>query len=172
MLNKSIALQNFCLSLLFTQRKKQTKQVKSFSGFFCEYWSWHTITFCGMPITTHLSKPTQMHHHAVISIKQVQNWPQSVTVGGYLFQVLKITPILNSDLQPINNSQLNSFQTQFNCTSLFQIHTCSHHNSFHGISWLGVHKTSSHLLGSPKSTDPRPMSSILHKNVGISWSLS
>ena len=46
-----------------------------------------------------------------ISIQPAQNSPR-VTSGGYFFEVLKITPILNSDLQSIHNSQFNSFQTQ------------------------------------------------------------
>ena len=59
-------------------------------------------------------------------------------VGWLIIKSIEDNPIFNSHLQLIHNSRFHSSQTQFNCTSQFQIH--SHHNSFHGINILGVRK--------------------------------
>ena len=134
MLNKSIAIQNYCLSFLLIQRKWTNNTGLKFD-FFSEYWPWHTITFCGMQKSQHIWANT----HKCIIISHINQTYLKLTTPGNLFQVLKISPIFNSDLQQIHNSQFHSFQT-------VQLHikvssSCSHHNSFHGTSWLGVRKT-------------------------------
>ena len=56
---------------------------------------------------------THTNTSPIISIKQAQNWPPRVTAVGYLIlRILRITPILNSHLQPIHSSQFHSSQTR------------------------------------------------------------
>ena len=105
------------------RENKRAIQVQSF--IFGEYWPWHTIKFVWCQSQHIWANPDKC---IIRSINQTSS--KFTTLGNR-----GITLIFNSHLQPIRNSQFHSSQTQFSCTSQFQIH--NQHNSFHGISWLG-----------------------------------